>query len=154
METLHFETTINAPIAKVWDTMLNDATYRVWTLEFNEGGSWFEGSWESGSKIKFFGPDPKTGDVGGMTSEIAENRPHEYISIRHLGFIQNGVEVFDTPEVKAWMPSYENYAFKSVDEHTTHITVELTVPNDFKDMFNEMWPRALTKLKEMCEESS
>jgi len=58
-ETMHFEITINAPVAKVWDMMLAQETYRQWTAAF-EPTSYYEGSWEKGSKMKFLG----AGDSG------------------------------------------------------------------------------------------
>lgn len=153
MKKIHFEITINAPVEKVWNTMLDDKTYREWTLEFNPGGSWYEGSWEKGSKIKFFGPDPKTGAIGGMTSEIADNRQHEFLSIKHLGLISEGVEIFSGPSVDSWVPSYENYTFTKIDDNTTKIDVDMDSAEEYADMFSEMWPKALAKLKTMCEKS-
>ena len=37
------------------------------------------------AKIMFVGTDEQ-GKRGGMISEIAENKPGEFVSIRHLGF--------------------------------------------------------------------
>ena len=151
MKKINFDITINAPAEKVWNTMLEDKTYREWTLDFNPSGSWYEGSWEKGSKIKFVGADPKTGALGGMTSEIAENRPHEFLSIKHLGLIDNGVEIFFLPFVDSWVPSYENYTFTKIDDRTTKLEVEVDTNEEYADMFSKMWPNALAKLKSMCE---
>ncbi len=146
METLTFKTIINAPKEKVWDTMLEDATYRQWTTAFHEG-SYYKGSWEQGSVIKFLGPNGD-GTEGGMYAVIEVNRPYEFISIKHLGELHNDVE-------KPWstekgQEGYENYTFTEVD-CSTELTVDLKVPVEFKDMFNGMWPKALEKLKELAE---
>lgn len=74
MKSIQFAISINAPKEKVWRTMLDPESFKVWTAEFCEG-SYFEGSWSKGEKIKFLTPD---GD--GMTSMIAENKPYEFIS--------------------------------------------------------------------------
>lgn len=37
MNKLHFEVHINAPKEKVWNMMLEDATYRQWTEVFMPG---------------------------------------------------------------------------------------------------------------------
>lgn len=35
---------------------------------------------------------------------------------------------------------------------TTELRIEITnIPDDYADMFNEMWPKALESLKEICE---
>lgn len=88
MEKLNFSIAINAPKEKVYDTMLQDKTYRIWTESFAKG-SHYVGDWSKGSKILFLGPDEK-GKMGGMVSRIKENRLHEYISIEHLGIVNDG----------------------------------------------------------------
>jgi hypothetical protein len=150
MKKLHFNVQIKASKEKVWDVMLESETYREWTSEFSPG-SYYDGSWDKGAKIKFLSPD---GD--GMISEIAENRKHEFISIKHLGFIKNGVEDTDSPEIKAWTPAYENYTFIQKDG-ITEVKVDMDVPihmTEYEKMFVEIWPKALTKLKKLCEKPS
>jgi hypothetical protein len=144
MKKLHFKTAINAPVEKVWNTMIGPETYKAWTRPFGEG-SYYEGSWDKGSKIKFLTPP---GD--GMISEIAENRKHEFISIRHLGMIKSGVEDFTSPEVKAWAPSLENYTFTH-KKGVTRVEVDLDIAPEWEKMFLDLWPKALNSLKRICE---
>lgn len=146
MEKITFTTIINAPREKVWKTMLEKDTYEEWTVPFHEGST-YEGSWEEGSEMNFIGPS-EDGGVGGMYAVIAVNRPHEFVSIKHLGEIKNG-EKSPWPVVEG-QEGYENYAFKDV-EGGTEVMVELTVPTEWKDTFNDMWPKALAKLKEIAE---
>jgi uncharacterized membrane protein len=88
MKKLNLEIQINSSQEKVWDTITDDKKYREWTSVF-QPTSYFEGGWNTGDKINFVGIDEK-GEKGGMVSEIAESRKPEYISIRHLGYMQNG----------------------------------------------------------------
>lgn len=148
MEKLHFSIVINAPKEKVWHTMLDDEPYREWTAAFNEG-SYYEGSWEKGSKILFLGPDPTTGKLGGMVSRIAGNRPYEFISIEHLCLVHDGIEDTDSAEAKKWAPAFENYTFKEVDGGT-EILVDLETDESMAEEFSKMWPAALEKLKEIA----
>lgn len=129
--------------------MLEDATYRQWTSAFHEG-SYYVGSWEQGSKIKFLGPN-EDGTEGGMYAVIVVNRPDEFISIKHLGELNNDVE-------KPWLvekgqEGYENYSFKEINS-STELTIDLKIPTEFKDMFQGMWPKALEKLKAIAEINS
>lgn len=149
MQKLHFSIVINAPKEKVWHTMLEDKTYREWTAAFNPG-SHYKGDWNKGSKILFLGPDPKTGEEGGMVSRIAENKPYEFISIEHLGIVHNGVEDTTSEEAKKWAPAFENYTFKEKDG-TTEVLVDMDIDEKEAEMFNKMWPDALQKLKELAE---
>lgn len=150
MEPRRYSITIDAPREKVWKTMLEDATYRQWTSAFNEGGSYFEGSWEQGSEIRFIGPDPATGELGGMYSRIHESRPHEFVSIEHLGIIVNGVVDTTSDEAKKWAPAFENYTFRDVGG-ATEVLVELDMNDEFAAFFDETWPVALGKLKALAE---
>lgn len=148
-ETMHFEAVINAPVKRVWDTMLEQETYRQWTAAF-EPTSHYEGSWEKGSKIKFLGA---SGD--GMISEIADNIPGKFISIKHVGQIKNGVEDTTSKEIKSWTPAFENYTFVAQGEKT-ELKVDMEMKTSemskaMKEMFEGMWPKALEKLKEICE---
>lgn len=133
--------------------MLDAATYPQWTKAFNPNPtsvSYFEGSWEKGSKMRFIGPD-ETGQLGGMVSEIAENRPYEFISIHHLGLFGNGVEDTTSDEAKKWQ-GFENYTLKEIDNKTELLVdIDVDFDEDFTKYFEEAWPKALQKLKELSE---
>jgi hypothetical protein len=148
MKTVSFNILINADKQKVWNTMLDDKTYREWTKAFHEG-SYYEGTWEEGSEIRFIGP-AEDGKTGGMYSRIKKNVPYEFISIEHLGTINNGVIDTTSEEVKKWTPAFENYTFTE-KEGQTEVKVDMEVAPEYESMFNEMWPRALQSLKTLCE---
>lgn len=152
MQTLNFSILINAPREKVWDAMLSDVTYREWTAPFSPAGysSRFEGSWERGSKIRFLGVNAETGkEEGGMYSEIAENRPNEFISIKHIGEIKaDGSEV---PWPESTGDGFENYTLKETDSGTEVIIDVIGIPEEYVQMMNDTWPKALLKLKEVAE---
>ena len=149
MEKMHFSTTINAPRKKVWDAMLQDETYRVWTSVFNPKGSWYEGDWSQGSKIRFLGPG-EDGKIGGMVGRIKENRPYEYVSIEHQGLIQDGQEDTASEMAKKWAPAFENYTLKEKDG-ATELLVDMDINEEHKKVFEGMWPVALEKLKQLAE---
>ena len=144
MKSLRFATTIHAPRKAVWDAMLAPDTYRIWTAPFMEG-SQYEGSWEKGARIRFLGPDGS-----GMASVIEESRPHEFLSIRHLGFVKDGVEDLESEAVKGWAGCHENYSFSDAGT-STQVTVDLDVTPEFEDYMVKTWPRALSALKGICE---
>jgi hypothetical protein len=145
MKTLHFEVSINAPKKSVWSAMLGQESYKIWTAEFG-AGSYYEGSWEKGNTIRFLGP----GGGEGMISVIAENRQEEFVSIKHLGFIKNGVDDTDSPEIKAWTPAFENYTFSEINGITT-LKVDVDGIPELEEFMENAWPKALKTLKEMCE---
>ena len=85
-----------------------------------------------------------------MVSRIAENKPYEFISIEHLGIVKNGVEDTTSEEARKWAPAFENYTFKEKGG-ATEVLVEMDIEDENKKMFEEMWPKALQKLKGIAE---
>ena len=129
--------------------MLEDATYREWTSVFNPSGSYYEGSWEEGSDMRFLGPDTD-GTVSGMISRIKESRPYDFISIQHLGEIHKGEEKLWPQEQWGGAEAFENYTFKEVDGGTEVVVDMIGVPDEYAEMFKDMWPKGLEKLKELA----
>jgi hypothetical protein len=52
--------------------------------------------------------------------------------------------------VKQWAGSLENYTFKNKDGKT-ELLVDMDINDEYKEMFEGMWPKALQKLKEISE---
>ncbi len=145
MKNLQFAETIDATPEDVWHAMLDPEPYRVWTSAFGEGG-YYEGGWETGDRILFLGP----GGMEGMVSEIAESRPHEFVSIRHLGVVQDGVEDTESEEARKWAPAYENYTLRPKGD-ATELEVSTDVAEEYEEFMSDAWPKALAKLKEVAE---
>jgi hypothetical protein len=152
LEKLQFTININTPVNKVYDLMLglnNKSTYEQWTAMFNPTST-YEGNWEKGSKMLFVGIDEK-GNKGGMVSEIADNVLNQYVSIRHYGLVQANVEITSGPEAEKWATGFENYTFQEKDG-VTDLAIELVGLNeDLTGYMSDAWPKALAKLKEICE---
>jgi hypothetical protein len=144
IRTLHFSIIINAPVERVWHTMFDDDAYRHWTSAFCQG-SYFIGSWQQGGTIRFLSP---SGD--GMIATIAQNQPYKLMSIKHLGFVFNGVDDLVSDKVSSWAPAYENYLFRAVPDGT-QLLIEQEVAQDYVQFMSDTWPKALNKLKQLCE---
>ena len=140
MKTLNFETKINAPAEKVWHALWDDKNYRAWTSVFAEG-SYAESDWKEGSSIKFLGP---SGD--GMYSIIDTNIQNKQMTFRHLGSVKDGKQI---PE-KDWENAVEEYILNEENGKTT-LKVSLDTVEEYADMFNKTFPKALQKVKEISE---
>lgn len=152
MKKIQFKKEINASAQKVYETMLglkNKASYEHWTAAFNPTST-YEGSWDNGSKILFVGTD-ENGKKGGMVSEIVAHRPAEFVSIRHYGFLDGDTEITTGEQVEKWAGGHENYSFQESNGVTT-VTVEMDSVDEYLDYFNNTYPKALDKLKEISEE--
>jgi hypothetical protein len=142
MEKLQFKISIQAPAHKVYDVMLgisNKLNYEQWTALFNPTST-YEGNWNKGSKIRFVGTDEK-GEKGGMVSEIFENIPNRFVSIRHYGLVKADVEITEGTEVEKWANGLENYIFDD-NNGATALTVELDAVEEFIDYMNQTYPQS------------
>ncbi len=147
MEKINFTVSINAPKEKVWAVLWDDASYRKWTSAFQEGSYAESDNWKEGGKVLFLGPERS-----GMVSKVAANKPNDFMSFEHLGIVTKGVEDTTSDAVKAWSGAYENYSLKEING-VTELTIDMDINDEFKEMFTEMWPRALDKVKELAEKN-
>lgn len=148
---LHFEISIHADSQKVYNLMLADKTYSEWTKVFNPT-SRFVGSWEKGAKILFLGTG-ENGQTGGMISQIDENIPAQFVSIKHMGIIDGETEITSGPEVEEWAGMTENYTFTPTDTGTL-LSVDMGTTDEYEVYFNQTYPQALHILKEICERTN
>jgi uncharacterized protein YndB with AHSA1/START domain len=144
LKRLQWSVDIAAPASTVYQMLIGSKSYTKWTSAFGEG-LYFEGSGQTGERIRFLTPEGH-----GVTSEIAENRPNEFLSIRHLGYVaDDGVEDTSSEAIRAWAPADENFTFTATPQGTRH-TVNQDMTEDFEGM-EETWPKALATLKVLCE---
>ena len=144
MKKEKFSIDIHAPREKVWKVLWDDDTYRHWTSVFS-AGSYAVSDWKEGSRIQFL-----SSDGNGMFSEIAKSRPPEFMSFRHLGVIKDGEEQHMDQETENWVGALENYELTQKNG-VTELTVEMDVTEDFQKYFQETFPKALEKVKELAE---
>lgn len=143
-KTIELSISIAAPKAKVWSVLLEDETYREWTSVFHPG-SYAETDWKEGSSARFLGPEGM-----GMVSRIDVHRPEEIITLEHLGIVKDGVEDYESDEVKSWSGLTETYRVREVGD-TTHLEIEQIIGAEHFDWFQSMWEKALVKVKELAE---
>jgi uncharacterized protein YndB with AHSA1/START domain len=146
MEQLEYKIDIAAPVKTVWNTMLQEATYKQWA-----GKSWpessYKGKWAKGEKISFVGSDGS-----GTLAEVAKLVPNDSIFMRHVAVLEKGGKEDRTSDVaKGWVGTTEGYKFEEKQGKTT-LTVTLEINPEWKKMFDEGWPVALQELKRISEQ--
>jgi hypothetical protein len=127
----------------------NKSTYEQWTATFNPTST-YEGNWDKGGKMLFLGTD-ENGKKGGMVSSIVEHQPALFVSINHYGILDGDNEITSGEQVEKWTGGYENYSFRENNGSTT-LMVEIDTIEEYQDYFNDTYPLALDKLKEISEQ--
>jgi uncharacterized protein YndB with AHSA1/START domain len=147
MEKLEFRTVIASSRQKAWETMLNPKTYKEWV-----GAAWpgstYQGEWKEGEDIRFVGDDSS-----GTLAHLVEYRPYDYILAEHVAVLKQGVEDRDSDEAKGWIGTMESYKFTEQNGQT-ELTVIIETNPEWASMFSDGWPKALAKLKEICERTN
>lgn len=147
MKKVEYKTEINAKREKVWNTMLQRETYLEWTSEAWPGAS-FTGSWKQGEDMRFTGGGE---NAGGTMANVEEVRKPEYLRLNHVAVINGDGSLDRTSDIaKGWIGTLEEYFFTEKNGKT-ELKVILTISPEWEKEFAESWPKALAKLKAMCE---
>ena len=146
MKKLEYRIKIAGDSKKVWETMLHPETYKEWA-NASWPGSYFEGVWKQGENLKFISPGQ-----GGTLAALVEHRPYEYILAKHTAVLHpDGSEDRESGIAKSWIGITESYTFSEINGET-ELLVQINTRPDWEKMFNNGWPNALLKLKEICEQ--
>ena len=145
MKTFQSKIDIGVNAKKVWDTMIHPDSYKEW-VNVAWPGSYYEGNWGPGQNVKFISPGR-----GGTLVQIVEYRPYEYILAEHVAVINaDGTEDRDSESAKNWIGATESYTFHQVNGKT-ELETEMNTNPEWGQMFADSMPKALAKLKEICE---
>lgn len=143
MSARHYGVDIAAPVARVWDCMLDPLGYRDWTRAFCEG-SYYEGRWQTGERLRFLDPQGH-----GMEAVVDECRLHERVALRLVGELRDGRPLADSALLRE--PAHEVYLFTPGPGDSTRLDVRLQGVGGFLDFLDSTWPVALQRLKALAE---
>jgi len=130
---------------KVWEMMINPVTYKEWT-NVSWPDSYYEGEWKQGANVRFLSPEG-----GGTLANIVEFKPYEFILAKHIAVINSdGSEDHDSDTAKNWIGTTESYRFAEKNGKT-ELNTEMHIDTEWEKMFVDGWPKAMAKLKEICE---
>ncbi len=125
--------------------MLVSKTYKEW-VNVSWPGSYYEGNWKQGEDLRFISPGQ-----GGTIAKLVEYKPHEFILARHIAVInRDGTEDRDSDPAKGWIGITEAYTFTE-KKKKTKLKVEINTNPEWEKVFTDGWPKALARLKEICE---
>ncbi|MBB4805766.1 uncharacterized protein YndB with AHSA1/START domain [Chryseobacterium defluvii] len=146
METLSFETVINAPLQKVWDILWGAETYTEWTKFFSPGSeSKMKSDWKVGGKTYFLNANDE-----GMVSTIDSLDEPNQIVFKHLGMVSNGVEDTQSKEVMEWSGSFEKYFLTDLDGKTK-LHAEVQIDKAWEEHMNTGFIKGFEVIKELAE---
>ncbi len=145
MKKINFTIDIAAPRQTVYDLLTAPDTYKEW-VHVAWPNSYYDGKWEQGELLRFISPGN-----GGTAALVKELEKATYILLEHTAVLQPDLTPDVTSEeAKGWIGSTESYRFTE-SGGITRLLVELETTPEWIAMFEEGYPAALKKLKEICE---
>lgn len=145
MKKIQLNKTFKATPEQLWELIVDADHYRFWTAAFSKGSD-FVGDWTPGSKMRFIADDPP-GSECGMLSEIAESNWPEFLSIHHIGLLNDGTPDYDSSMAKEWTPAYENYQLIKKSEDLCTFELEQDVPESYAESLIDSWNLAFEAME-------
>lgn len=146
---VHFDVKIEATPEVVFAKMMDKKTYTKWASILQQGST-FTGDWSRSSTMHFVYADEEEQEQG-LVAKVRENIPNRFISLEYIGVVENSAVILEGEDVEEWKGMLENYSFKA-KENATILSVDIDSTEDFVPFLKSSWPKALAKLKELCEE--
>ena len=141
---MQFVVEIRASKERVWDVLWADETFRQWA-GIIDPGTYMTGELKEGAEVQFI-----SGNGYGVTSLVASVIPNEYLLLKHQADTQDtGARLRD----KEWTGGEESYSLAEKDGITT-LTNAFDVPPNLEEYFNDAYPKALHRVKELSEKIS
>jgi len=139
MVTLKYKIYIDASREKVWESLWKDKNYRIWSEPFTPGSHAIS-DWDESDPIRFM--DAKNNGMYGVIETKIDN---EVMVFKQLGDVLDGVEM-----ERDWAGAREQY-FLLNKAGKTKVKVIVDLLSEYVDYMNEVFPRALEKLKMLAE---
>lgn len=144
MNQLTFSIEIQASKQDVWHVLWDDATFRQWA-GLIDPGAYMKGELIQGKTVEFISSE----NGYGVTSFVEEVEPTKYLLLKHHADTQNvGAEL----RSDEWTGGSEEYRLQEQGDAVV-LTAVFDVPPEMKKYFEENYPIALEKVKELAEKN-
>lgn len=141
MKELQFRVEIGANKERVWDTLWQDETFREWA-DIIDPGTHMVGELKEGSEVQFI-----SANGYGVTSLVEKLVSGEFLLLKHQADTQDSGE---QERDKEWTGGDESYVLAEKDG-VTALTATFDVPPELEEYFQDNYPKALERVKELAE---
>jgi len=139
---MQFVVKIQASKERVWDVLWADETFREWA-GLIDPGTYMVGELKEGNGVQYISAE----NGYGVTSLVVSVIPNEYLLLKHQADTQ---DVGAREREAEWTGGEESYSLTEQDGTTT-LTAAFDVPPDLEAYFNDAYPKALERVKELAE---
>ncbi len=140
MTNLHYKIILNNNVEYVFDKLFAKAEYKEWTRVFNPSSD-YDGILALGEEIFF-----KDADNNGMLSKVSKYEVNKVIEFSYLASVEDGVKTeFEDRS------NFERYTFTSLQDEMVMIDVDLNIPDEYLEMFEDMWAQAIVLIQDLFD---
>lgn len=143
-DTINKTIKINATKKRVWEVLLQDKYFCVWSSEFAPD-TYADTDWEAGGRVEFKGRNES-----GLFGTVTMHEPNEVISIRYQGVLDSGTEDVESVEAQQWIGCAETYRVYE-ENGVCVLAIEHIIPKKYVNAFDDTWDGALDIIKELAE---
>ncbi len=144
MKEMQFLVEIHAPKLKVWDTLWQDETFRDWA-GIIDPGTYMKGELKVGNEVEFISAE----NGYGVTSLVDKLIPGEFLLLKH----QTDTKESGTQQREnEWTGGEERYVLTEKNG-VTILTAIFGVPPEMEEYFNDAYPKAFEKVKQLAEQA-
>lgn len=140
MKKLLYSIEIAATPEKVWETLWNKDSYKIWADHLAKG-SYYEGTMAEGTKVHIYDPERN-----GMYNLVEKNIPNREMSFKNLGWIMNGEEV-----PQDFGGSGNSYLLDKT-ENGTKLSISIDAKEEYVSFYDAKMNAALEQVKALAEE--
>ena len=84
-----------------------------------------------------------------MVSEIVENIPNQFVSIRHRGILDGDQEITTGEAAELWASGVENYTFEAIGT-TSIVTIDVDIPKKLSRIYERSLAQSIGTLERDC----
>jgi uncharacterized protein YndB with AHSA1/START domain len=144
IKTIKKQIDINASKENVWEALTKDELNKIWYAEYSEGTT-AKTDWQVGSKVTFV-----DSSGSGIIGKIIESKPGGLLSIEYTGVVENGAENYENEGAQQVKNTFEIYKL-SENNGVTHLDISSDMGEEYFEMMDAAWDRAMEKIKELAE---
>jgi len=143
MREIRYSVEIHTTRENVWATLWDDKTLREWA-SIIDPETYMVGELKEGNEVQFISAH---GGYG-VTSLVEAMIVNEFVLLRHQADTQKNGTV---QREKQWTGGHESYVLVEKDG-ITRLSVTFDMPLELEETFNETYPKALNRIKELAEQ--
>lgn len=140
MTNLHYKIILNNNVEYVFDKLFEKTIYEEWSKVFSTG-SRMSGLLAIGEEIGFY-----DGDGNGMIATVSKYEINKVVEFRYLAELMDGKR---TPYEDD--SNFERYTFTNLQDQMVMLDIELNIPDEYRDLFEELWEKAIVEIQDIFD---